>query len=136
MAENRLKEIPGVGEAIAGKLAELVTTGHMQYYDKLRAEFPEGIGAFLEVPGIGPRTALLLARDLKITTLDELEKAIEDGRVANLPRMGEKTAQNILHQIKAFRKKKSEQRIPLGTALTVSGSPDRGNEEIYPDLKT
>jgi DNA polymerase (family X) len=55
-------------------------------------------------------------------TLEELEQAIEDGRVAGLPRMGEKTAQNILRQIKTYRKKKSEQRIPLGAALTVSDS--------------
>ena len=112
VSENRLREIPGVGEAIAKKLTELVINGHLQYYDKLQAEFPDSIGIFLEVPGIGPRTALLLTRDLGITNLDQLEKAIEDGRVAQLPRMGEKTAQNILHQIKAFRRKKSEERVP------------------------
>jgi DNA polymerase (family X) len=122
VADNRLRDIPGVGEAIARKLTELVTTGHLEYYDKLRAEFPEGIGTFLDVPGIGPRTAYLLTRELKITTVDELEKAIEDGRVARLPRMGEKTAHNILHQIKAYRKKKSEQRFPLGTALPIADS--------------
>lgn len=122
VAENRLRDIPGVGEAISKKLTELITTGHMEYYDKLRAEFPAGIGTLLEVPGIGPHTALLVARELRVTTLEELEKAAEDGRVAGLPRMGEKTAQNILHRIKAYRKKKNEQRIPLGTALTVSDS--------------
>jgi DNA polymerase (family X) len=122
VAENRLRDIPGVGEAISKKLTELIITGHMEYFDKLRAEFPEGIGTLLEVPGIGPRTAVLIARELHVTTLDELENAIEDGRVAGLPRMGDKTAQNILRQIKAYRKKKSEQRIPLGTALTVADS--------------
>jgi DNA polymerase (family 10) len=120
--EDRLREIPGVGEAIAKKLTELITTGKMEYYEKLKSEFPAGIGTILEVPGIGPRTALLLTRDLGITTLEELESAIEDGRVASLPRMGEKTAQNILQQIKAFRKKKSEKRIPLGVALPIADS--------------
>ena len=134
VAEDRLREIPGVGEAIAKKLTELVNTGHLEYYDKLRAEFPEGIGTFLDVPGIGPRTALLLTRELGITTVDELEKAIEDGRVAELPRMGEKTAQNILHQIKAYRKKKSEQRIPLGAALPVADSLMNGMKKV-PGLK-
>ncbi len=43
MTEGRLKEIPGVGEAITGKIAELVTTGHLEYYEKLKAEFPENI---------------------------------------------------------------------------------------------
>ena len=134
VAEDRLREIPGVGDAISKKLTELVTTGHLEYYDKLRAEFPEGIGTFLDVPGIGPRTALLLTRELHVTTVDELEKAIEDGRVAALPRMGEKTAQNILHQIKAYRKKKSEQRIPLGVALPVADSLMNGLKNA-PGLK-
>jgi DNA polymerase (family X) len=120
--EDRLREIPGVGEAIAKKLSELITTGRMEYYEKLKSEFPAGIGAFLEVPGIGPRTALLLTRDLGIQTLEELEKAIEDGRVAALPRMGEKTARNILQQIQAFRKKKSEKRVPLGVVLPIADS--------------
>ena len=122
VAEDRLREVPGVGEAIEKKLTELVKTGRMEYYDKLRAEFPEGIGTFLDIPGIGPHTALLLTRDLGITTIEELEKAIEDGRVTELPRMGEKTVQNILHQIKAYRKKKNEQRIPLGIALIAADS--------------
>jgi DNA polymerase (family X) len=122
VAEDRLKEISGVGEAIAKKLTELVTTGRLDYYEKLRAEFPASIYTFLEVPGIGPRTALLLARDLGLTTLDELEKAAADGRVASLPRMGEKTAQNILNHIQSLRKKKSEKRITLDAALAAAGS--------------
>jgi DNA polymerase (family X) len=118
--EDRLRDIPGVGEAIAKKLAELITTGRLEYYEKLKSEFPPGIGTFIEVPGIGPRTALLLTRDLGIQTLEELEKAIEDGRVAALPRMGEKTARNILQQIQAFRKKKADKRVPLGVALPIA----------------
>jgi DNA polymerase (family X) len=134
VADNRLREVPGIGEAIEKKLTELVTTGSMEYYEKLKAEFPEGIGTFLDIPGIGPQTALLLTRNLKITSVDQLEKAIEDGRVAQLPRMGEKTAQNILHQLKAYRKKKSEQRIPLGTALIASDILIEGIKDI-PGLK-
>ena len=42
VAEDRLKEIPGVGEAITRMITELVTTGHLGYYEELRAEFPEG----------------------------------------------------------------------------------------------
>ena len=119
--EDRLNEIPGVGEAISKKLTELINTGHLQYYDNLRAEFPPGIGAFLGVPGIGPRTALLITRNLNVTTIDELEEAIKDGRVADLPRLGEKTAQNILRQIQAYRKKKNEQRVLAGICSATGG---------------
>ncbi len=120
VSEERLKEIPGVGDAIAQKLTELVSTGHLDYYEKLKAEFPPGINILMEVPGIGPRTALLLTKELGIADIDSLEKAIENGQVAELPRMGEKTAQNILRQIKAYRKKKGEQRVPVSTALTAA----------------
>ena len=75
---------------------------------------------FWKFPVSVPVLPSFLPANLGVTTVDELEKAIEDGRVAQLPRMGEKTAQNILHQIKAYRKKKSEQRIPLGDSLAGS----------------
>jgi len=115
--EARLREIPGVGEAITQKITELVTTGRLEYYEKLKADFPEGISALLSIPGIGPKTAMLLSKDMGIKSIDELEQAITDGKVASLPRMGEKTAQNILRHLQALRRK--DQRIPIGQALPV-----------------
>ena len=112
-----LKAIPGVGDAIAKKTVELVTTGRLHYYDELRAEFPEGISSFLDIPGVGPKTAMRLADELGVQNIDGLEKAIRDGRVATLPRLGDKVAENILHQIEAMRSK--ERRIPIGEALPV-----------------
>ncbi len=116
-AEDRLKEIPGVGEAITKKITELVTTGKLDYYEKLKAEFPEGISTLLDVPSIGPKTAMLLSGELGIKTVDELEAAIVGGKVASLPRMGDKVTENILRHIQALRRK--DQRIPIGEALPV-----------------
>ena len=116
-AEDRLKEIPGVGEAITKKITELVTTGRLDYYEKLKAEFPEGISTLLDVPSIGPKTAMLLSGELGIKTVDELEAAIVGGKVASLPRMGDKVTENILRHIQALRRK--DQRIPIGEALPV-----------------
>jgi len=113
--EDRLKQVPGVGEAITKKITELVTTGRLEYYEKLRAEFPEGISTLLDIPSIGPKTAMLLSSELGIGSADALEAAITGGKVASLPRMGDKTAENILHQIQALRRK--DQRIPIGEAL-------------------
>jgi DNA polymerase (family 10) len=112
-----LQSIPGVGEAIAKKAAELVTTGKLGYYENLKGEFPQGITNLLDVPGIGPKTANKLSSELGISSVDELERAINDGRVAGLFRLGEKTADNILHQIQALRRK--DQRIPIGEALPI-----------------
>jgi len=113
--EGRLNEIPGVGEAITRKITELVTTGRLEYYEKLRAEFPQGISTLLDIPGIGPKTAMLLSSELGVSSVDELEAAITSGKVALLPRLGGKTAENILRQIQALRRK--DQRIPIGQAL-------------------
>ena len=117
VAEGRLREVPGVGEAITKKITELVTTGKLDYYEKLKAEFPEGISTLLDIPGVGPRIAMLLSTELEISSIDELEAAIVGGQVARLYRMGDKTAENILHQIQALRRK--DQRIPIGEALPV-----------------
>jgi DNA polymerase (family 10) len=112
-----LHSVPGVGEAIAKKTTELITTGRLGYYDDLKAEFPQGITNLLTIPGIGPKTANKLSSELGISSVDELERAINDRRVAKLFRLGEKTADNILHQIQALRRK--DQRIPIGEALPI-----------------
>ena len=112
-----LRNISGVGEAIAKKTTELVSTGKLGYYENLKAEFPEGITNLLAIPGIGPKTANRLSRELGISSVDALEQAIHDGRVAKLFRLGDKTANNILQQIQALRRK--DQRIPIGEALPI-----------------
>ena len=115
--EDKLKEVPGIGEAINKKIAELVTTGRLDFYEKLKAEFPEGISTLLDIPGIGPKTALLLSSELNIKSVDELKAAIVSGRVASLPRMGDKVTENILRHIQTLRRK--DQRIPIAEALPV-----------------
>lgn len=116
-AGEDLKAIPGVGEAIAKKITELLTTGKLEYYDELRAEFPPGISTLLAIPGIGPKTAMKLSTELGVQSVDELEQAIKDGRVAGLFRMGDKTADNILRQIQMVRHK--DTRISIGEALPI-----------------
>lgn len=130
VAEDRLREVPGVGEAISKKLTELVTTGRLDYYEKLKAEFPEGIISLLDIPGVGPRTAMLLSSELGVSSVDELEAAILGGKVARLDRMGDKTAENILHQIQAVRRK--DQRIPIGEALPVVNEISDSLRELSP----
>ena len=113
-----LKELPGIGDAISKKVQELVTTGEVQAYERLKAELPEGILTLMNIPGIGPRTASLISRELGASTIDAVERAALDGRLAEFPRMGEKTAQNILRHIRSLRTK--DQRMPIGEALPVA----------------
>jgi DNA polymerase (family 10) len=126
MAEGKLREVPGIGEAIEKKITELLTTGRLKYYEELRAEFPEGVISLLQVPGVGPKTAMRLSTELGVKSVEELEQAIIDGRVAGLFRMGDKTAENILRGLQFMRTK--EQRIPIGVALPLA-------EEIMASLQ-
>lgn len=115
--EERLNELPGVGKAISEKIQELLRTGKLDYYERLVAEFPEGLVDLLDVPGVGPKTALLAAESLGISTIEGLAAAAEDGRLAELPRMGEKAAQKILKALQSTHRKES--RISLGQALPI-----------------
>lgn len=113
-----LTEIPGVGKAIAAKTAELVTTGRMAFFERLRAEFPDGILDVMRVPGIGPKTAKLISDELGVSTVADLEKAIEAGQLAELPRMGAKKAENVLREIRSARTK--DDRVPIARAMPAA----------------
>ena len=80
MAEGKLRDVPGIGEAIEKKITELLDTGHLKYYEELRAEFPEGVISLLQVPGVGPKTAMRLSTELGVKSIEDLEQAIIDGR--------------------------------------------------------
>ena len=131
--EVDLKTIPGVGSAISSKIQELVTTGKMQTYEKLKAELPPGVLTLMNVPGIGPKTAMLVATELGASTVEEMESAIMAGKLSALPRMGEKTAENILRHIRSLRSK--DGRTPIGQALPIAESIIRSLREACPGVQ-
>ena len=92
-------KIPGVGAAISDKITEIVTTGRMQYYDKLIAEVPPSLVELLRIPGLGPRTVRQIWLDLGVLTMDDLRKAAEEGRIRELRGLSERTEQIILEGI-------------------------------------
>ena len=98
---DSLQDIPGVGEAIAKKIDDLVKTGHVKVHDELRAEFPQGILDILAIPGVGTKTTFRLYTELGVKSVAELEQAIKEGRVAAMRRMGEGAAQRILKEIES-----------------------------------
>ncbi len=115
--EQDLRQIPGIGKAIADKITEMVQTDSLRYYDKLKAEFPDGILEVMQVPGLGPKTVRRLWQELGVTNIVELEAVIEDGSLESLPRLGKKTAENIARQIQ-FRRTKSK-RMPIAKAQPI-----------------
>src|SRR5512138_1031052 len=72
--QGRLEEISGVGKAIAEKIDELLSTGKLEFQEKLKKEIPPSLADWLPVPGLGPKKAALIWKTLGITTLPELEK--------------------------------------------------------------
>jgi DNA polymerase (family 10) len=109
-----LTALPGIGTDLAGKIREIVETGHCRALDKLHAELPPAIGDLLHVPGLGPKRVRALWHDLDVQTLEQLARAARDGRVRTLPGFGAKTEANILQAVEAHLAKKH--RIKLATA--------------------
>ena len=107
-----LSELEGVGKAIEQKVTELVNTGKLEYLEALRLDFPRGALDLVQIPGLGPRKAAMLIRELDVVNLDDLEKAAHAGRVRVLKGFGEKTEQAILEGIAKVRTRQAA-RKPL-----------------------
>ena len=96
-----LKQIEGIGDAIALKILELLSTGHLEFYDLVKSDVPEGTLSLMDLPGIGPRTAARLATNHGITSVDDLERALKSGGSKPLPGIGTATTASILQAIEA-----------------------------------
>lgn len=117
-AQDRLTEIPGVGQDLALKIKEFLATGKVKFHQKLVREVPKGLLDIMAVPGVGPKTAKLLSEKLAIKGIDDLEKKAKAGKIAGLPGMKTKTEENILKGIEFLRRGKG--RTPLGTAYSIA----------------
>ena len=112
--DGDLTDIPGVGKAIAEKIDELYSTGHLEYLDKLSAEVPPSLAELLDVPDLGPKKVALFWKELGITDLAGLEAAARAGELQALPGMGRKSEEKILAGIEALSRRTS--RTPLWKA--------------------
>ncbi|HVP68554.1 MAG TPA: DNA polymerase/3'-5' exonuclease PolX [Anaeromyxobacteraceae bacterium] len=115
VAQGRLTEVRGIGEALAQKIAELCSTGRLGLLERLRAELPSGIGELLQVPDLGPKKIAALHAALGIGSVAELRTACEAGRVREVKGFGERSEQKILDGIRRLESRGS--RVLLGDAL-------------------
>lgn len=118
IAEERLGEIKGIGDAINKKICELVTTGKLAYYENLKATTPPGLLEMLEVPGLGPKKIQALKKILGIESIEQLEAACQAGKIAGLDGFGEKTQANFLEGIE--RRRLFASKSLLSAALAVA----------------
>ena len=115
---GQLGEIPGIGKSSLAKIAEYVKTGAVKAHDELLAKVPSTLLDLLRIPGVGPKSVKTLYDSLHISSVAELQKAIDDGTVETLPGFGEKKAAAIRRGIEFFQK--STGRIRLDQAFTAA----------------
>ena len=118
-AEGKLTDIPGIGETLAAKIEEMLTTGRLEFYEKLAREIPPGLVDMLRVEGLGPKRVKQVYDKLGITTLDELTAAAREGKLRDLPGMGAKSEAKILAGIDALARH-GDARLSIGVAWPIA----------------
>jgi DNA polymerase (family X) len=118
LSHKELLAIPGVGADLAGKIEEYLQTGAIASYEKMKGEVPAGVFALLAVPGLGPKTAKTIYDQTGVASLEELEQAAAEHRLAGIRGIQQKTEENILKGIAAV--KRGRERQPLGRMLPAA----------------
>ncbi len=147
-AANDLKGIKGLGDALQEKLHEMATTGKLEFYENLKAEFPEGIIGLFDISGLGPKKIAALHHELSVGSVADLKRVCESGDAAKLPGFGEKTVHKLLESIAFHEAHASEFRAgdvaatvehvlevlradPHVSRAEVCGSYRRGKEVVH-----
>ncbi len=116
--EEKLEKLPGIGADLASKIREILRSGTLSLYEDLKKEIPPILLTFLEIPGLGPKKVKAIYEKYGITSLEELEKACLQHKIAKLPGFGLKTEENILKGLRLFREKTG--RRPLGEVWPIA----------------
>jgi DNA polymerase (family X) len=131
--EDRLREIPGVGEAIAGVIKRFHETGTHPTLESMREEFPPGVLEMLSIPGLRPDRVLKLHKTLGVGSLAELEQAARENRLKSVKGLGPALQAKILQGINTLRGSEGKRHLHRGAAL-LRAAEDHLRRE-YPDLK-
>jgi len=116
--QGGLKNIPGIGEGMAQKIEEYLKTGKISKFEEARKGVPDELIAIMNIPGMGPKTLLMLHKEKGISSLSQLEKALEDGSLMGLFGIGEKKIENLKRGILLL--KQSKGRMSLGVAFPAA----------------
>ena len=133
VAEDRLTEIPGVGDAIADIITKLHKTGSHPSLEKLRKEIPAGVLEMLAIPGLRPEKVLRLYKDLGIGSLPELEAAAKDDRIKKAKGLGAALQTKILQNLAIA--KSGEGRLHLHRAAALLAHAKDSIRKSRPELK-
>ena len=129
--QQRLQEIPGVGDAIAGVITQLCKTGSHPSLEKMRADVPESVLEMLAIPGLRPEKVMKLHKELGINTIEELETAVRDDRLKAIKGLGPALQRKIVAGLEAMQSARAARhefdKFELGfdgsLILAMGGSP-------------
>lgn len=116
--EDKLREVPGIGADLENKIKEIAATGKCKAYETLKKSIPAGVLELLNIPGVGPKTAGLLYKELKIKDIAGLQQAIQKGKLKGIFGIKEKTIENIQKGIDLV--KKGKERMTLAQAMQAA----------------
>ncbi len=131
LRSGELADTPGIGPATLSVVRELVETGESSYLNKLREGMPEGFLDLLRVPGLNVAKVQVIHDALGVETLEDLERVAQNGRLAELPKFGKKTAEKILKGIEILRRSAHLQRFP---AAVIEAHMLLANVVKHPDI--
>ena len=117
---SELKAIDGIGDSTARKIREYIDTGHLKAHDELSAKYPDEFVAMLQVPGVGPRTAVMLRDRLGVESVDQLKAAVIAEQLRELPGLGAKTEEKIGRAIDKLGLAGKNRRVPIAKALRIA----------------
>lgn len=115
---DNLTDIKGIGNSIAEDITQYAETGKIDVLESLRERIPEGVIKWLDISGLGPKNIAKIHKELGISTIEELKTACEDGRVAQLDGLGEKSAQKIIQSIEWM--EQYDERCRLDEAIVIA----------------
>ena len=145
---GQLANTPGLGKTILARVNEALTTGHIRFHDELAEKIPVGLRQMTRIPGLGAKRVRQLNSELGISTLQELQQAAQEGKIASVSGFGAKSQENILKGIEFLQQHQDRFRIDIAEAqaeavaaelralpqvvrLAVAGSIRRRRETVH-----
>lgn len=134
MTVAELKAVDGIGESTARKIREYADSGTIAKLDQLRSQYPSELVELMKVPGVGPKTVMLLRDRLGVTSIEGLQRALEAHRLRDLPGMGERSEEKISRALDRLGTYGKERRTPIADALPV-GRQIIAAVEAFPEVR-
>ena len=122
LSEAELIKVKGVGKSTAAKIRELIDTGSIKKLDGLREKYPPEFVTLTRIPGLGPKTLLMLRDRLGVQNLDDLKSALAAEALRDLPGLGQKSEEKIAHAIERLGLHGKDTRTPIVEALPLAVS--------------